>query len=390
MSGANARDGRRRRMLQEEARGASDRQDATPSSSASQEPSERRRYALEAGSLGDLLANRHFPSHVLVPVGVGLAGIAAIAGLVALHVEQSTLNPALGGSLSQLINLTGAGSLGSWMASASMLAVAFLAAMVLTVRRRRVDDYRGRYRLWHGAIVAGIFLSIDAATSLHTQLAAAASHLVGVSFLSGGAEWWLAGGVLLGGWVGVRVLLDVKESRLALAIFLATSAAYGVGLASYFGWLPVAADFAATATHATFLTGNVLAVATLLAYARFLRRDVAGGVASRPQKSRTVESKPAPSLRTSPASSLPSSSIASSSSKRATSKRDQRETTPAVTPPPKKNKRAPLEKPAPATIQWTDGSEGGDDPYGEKSDPRKLSKSERKRLRKQKSGRRAA
>ncbi|MGI9457822.1 MAG: hypothetical protein ACR2NU_14750 [Aeoliella sp.] len=363
---SNARDGRRRRMLQEEVKSASSQLAAYDPDAAATANGEGRRYAVAEGSLGGALARRHFPSHLLVPIGFAFAGLAAVAGSVMLHLHRESINLAGGGNLMPLVDLTSAGSFGRWLASAAMLLSVVLAAMVFAVRRRRVDDYRGRYRLWRGAMAIGLLLSIDAVTNLHTMVASALSHVTGFTLLSGGAEWWIAGGALVGGWVGVRVFLDVKESRLALVAYLAAAASYVACFASHFGWLPVAADVAVTVTHAALIAGHLLVATALVSYTRFLRRDVEAGVATRPQKARPAESKPAK-----------------------TQAKKQDRPTPARTSH-KSTKRSKAEKPTlAANTQWTDGSDG-EETYGDDTRPRKLSKSERKRLRKQKAQRRAA
>ena len=427
MSGANARDGRRRRMLQEEVLGAS-RQPATraqeesATAAESSEGREGRRYALLEGSLGGALAKRHFPSHAMVPVGVALGGAVAVAGVVAMHLYRQPINLAGGGHLLPLLDLTSASSLGRWFTVASMLVATMVATLVLAVRRRRVDDYQGRHRLWRAVIAMGMLLSIDAATNLHTHASASVSHLTGFALLKGGAEWSIAVALLLGGWIGVRVLLDIKESRLALAAYLGAATAYLTGVVAQTGWLPMAAETATLVAHAGLLSGHLLVVTSLVAYSRFLRHDVEGGVVTRPQLARLVESKPSspkektakekvakprlhkqeklrkqePKRQEPAAEAKESGSCEQSDSSHSSAKRHSSPKHPPSSKQSKqnrKNKRSHAEeiqpKPAEASI-WTDGTDGSDEAYQDDHAPRKMSKAERKRLRKQKTQRRAA
>lgn len=383
MSGANARDGRRRRMLQDASRelpaykgwGASSQE---PGDAASATSTEGRRYAFVDGSLGGALARRHFPNHVLVPIGFAVASGAAVAGVVSLHAYRETINAATGGSLASLIDIQSPTSLASWFASSAMLITALMAVAIYAVRRRRVDDYRGKHRLWRGAAFAAGLLSLSAATHFETGIGQSVATATGISMLDRGAEWWIAGAALLLGWVGVRVVLDVKESRLALTMLVLAGVAGAVTLVAHFAGLPLdAATNAAVATAAHL--ASYLSVATaLLSYTRFLRRDVAAGVATKPQKARSTEGKSIKLAKQ------------TRSTKSVESQEKAEQGTAGSKQKTKKQKAAKAKQSEVATTKWTDGSDGSDDPYQEEGQPRKLSKSERKRLRKIKAERRAA
>lgn len=369
MSGANARNDRRRRMLHEEARSASPEAASDPVASRETDGSEGRRYALVEGSLGEVLARRLFPQHLMAPVGAALVSLVTVGSLVALDAYRTTIDSTLGTAVSSLFELTSPRSLANWLAVAAWLAAAVFATLIFVVRRQRVDDYRGRHRLWRTAAVVCVLLSIDTATQLHTLAAAAISSVLGFRLLAGGAEWSLAAGLVVLGWVGARVLLDIKESRLALASYLTALASYIVALVCY---TFLSGSLAATAAPATLLIGHLMVIVGLVAYARFLRRDVQQGVATRPQKSRTGDGKSSPS----PAL-----------------KRFEPQPATAANGSTAAGKKSRVPQPAPATLsttQWTDGSDGARDEYDDEPATRKLSKSERKRLRREKAERRAA
>lgn len=377
MSGANARDGRRRRMLQDASRETSAHPAASPdgaSDSSGQASSEGRRYAFVDGSLGGALARRHFPNHLLLPLGLGLGGVATVAGVVALHVYREGINAATGGNLASLITLTSPTSLASWLATSLTLLVAVLAAAVFAVRRRRVDDYKGRHKLWRGATLAAGVLSLAAATNFHSAVGQTLASATGVRLMRGGAEWWLAGAALLFGWVGIRVLLDIKESRIALTSYILAGIAGLVSLIANLVGLPVSEAANPLVAVAAQLSCYVLLATTLTTYMRFLRHDVAAGVATKPQKTQTTKSKSiklAKQTRTKAAETPePIAEENTTKSRRASAKKQQQD--------------------EPAVSKWTDGSDGGEEHYDDEIAPRKLSKSERKRLRKLKADRRAA
>lgn len=373
MSGA--RQGRRRRILQEEVLSASREMSAySPDSTNDPEGGEGRRYAFDEGSLGDALARRHFPSGGLAPAGLLVAGVASVVALAALHEYNGVIAAHLGESTQMLFDAARPTSLATWLASATMLVVAILSIMILAVRRRRVDDYRGGHRFWRGAIAAALLLSIDAVTNLHSVAGAALSKATGIELMSGGAEWWLGAGVVLFGWVGLRVLLDVKESKWALATLLVAIVAGGVAIVG-----PMAGIGGASSTVVAKLaqvTCYSFVAASLVGYMRFLRADVAAGVAVKPQKSRPAEVKIAKGTAATKA--------------KAADDQDSEIASDSQTAGRKAKPAKVADQSEPEEARWTDGSDGYAENYDDEGAPRKLSKSERKRLRQQKTTRRAA
>lgn len=369
MSGA--RQGRRRRILQDEVLSAS-REMAAHDGDESSAPAagERRRYALSAGSLGNALAQGHFPNRVTAPL-VALAGsLLSVGGLAAVHHYRQPVAAALGQHTLALTDATSPTSLAAWATTGSALVVAVLAAMILSVRSRRVDDYKGRHRLWRGAVVAAMLLSLDAATNLHAQVAQSLAQLTGFQLLAGGAEWWL----LLGGgalaWIAFRVALDMKESKLAICMFIAAAVAGGVAVVAPLAGLGGLG--AAMIAKLAQLTTYLLSATSMVAFTRYLRHDVAAGVASKPQRSRPTDVKLA-------------KSTVSDKPRQGTEEGNQRESNRTA----KKKPRQQVAEKSEST-QWTDGSDGYNDNYDDEPQTRKLSKSERKRLRQQKADRRAA
>lgn len=376
MSGA--RQGRRRRILQEEVLSAS-REMASHSPAEEQRTGgEGRRYALPDGSVGGALAKRHFPTQLLVPAVAVAGSLASVAGLGAIHIYRETIGRVAGPDSLALADATSSTSLATWVASTAMLAVAMLSVMVLAVRRHRVDDYKGRHRLWRGAAVLAVLLSVDAVTGLHTVVAQKLATVTGMQLLAGGAEWWLLLGGLAMGWVGIRVLLDTKESKLAMSLLVIGAIVGGISVLGSVAGLGGSA--AAMIAKLSQVGCYLLTATSLVAYMRFLRHDITAGVASKPQKSRVAEVKIAKETTTSAAweetdSQSEQSSDNRSSRQRKAGKKKQAEEQPATAAEPR----------------WTDGSDGYSESYDDEGQPtRKLSKAERKRMRQQKASRRAA
>ena len=71
------------------------------------------------------------------------------------------------------------GSLDDWYASAMLTGSArHWLSLIFGIRSHRVDDYRGRYRVWLTAAAALLWLSLDAATGIHEAVGMALYHLV--------------------------------------------------------------------------------------------------------------------------------------------------------------------------------------------------------------------
>jgi hypothetical protein len=371
MSGA--RQGRRRRLLQEEVLSAS--REAGAYSPDDHEPvsGEGRRYALSSGSLGSALAKRHFPSHVFAPVAVAAGSVAVVGGLAVLHLQRAAVSSATGSRTLALLDATSSHSLAAWLTSTAMLAVAGMAAMIYAVRRRRVDDYKGRHSLWRTATVVALLLSIDAATDLHLVVGEAMSNVTGVKLMQGGAEWWLAIGGLVLAWVGFRVMMDVKVSKLAISLLVASAVTGAIAVVG-----PLA-GVAEVATSLAQLVSYGLVAASLVAYARFLRHDVAAGVATKPQVARPAEVKIARQTTTPVVTKVQQESDSTEDEESPASRRQRKE----------KVARA-AKADDESGSRWTDGSDGYAEDYDEESPSRNKVKADRKKMRQQKAERWAA
>lgn len=372
MSGASARDGRRRRVLQDEILSASRempayRDDEPPTDG------EGRRYAFVDHSVASALAKRHFPSRVIVPVGMALASLVAAVGLVALDQCVGPVANLEGSHTGRVLHMSAAGSVAKWLATFAMLATGLGCTMILSVRRRRVDDYRGKYKLWRGAAALAVVVSLSVATGLHHVFAEIMTRLTGTGLFAGGAGWWmLAGGAALA-WVATRVMLDLRESRLSVAMFSAALLALGVSFVGSLGF--PTSDTVRAGLDGVALVGYCLVPVALVCYMRFLRHDVAAGVATRLRVTKPVE---VPAVESTPRT-VKTQELKIAESTEATS-------------PRKRDKPRVAAAKESVDSRWTDGSDVSDDEYDDEFglQGRKFNKSDRKRQRKEKEARRAA
>jgi hypothetical protein len=277
-------------------------------------------------------------------------GVAAIAELVAYYAQPlSDLVPVIAPAE---ITEVFANRLVAWTAAAILLAAAAYTRLIFSLRRHRVDDYRGRYRIWRTAGWAAIVLSLNAVLGGHGLVARGLEHLVSYQFLPGSLLWWLVPAAAGGGWLLIKLVIDTAECRTAMTANLLAILCLIVAGAHSAGWSPAWADnWPDLLSRALPLSGFTLLLLGSQLFARYLVLDVQGLIEHATTENRTPSQQQETPLEV------------------------------AVTP---SGEPAVEETP---TSSWVDGSEP-DTAYEDDCDPR-LSKAERKRLRKQKQ-RRAA
>jgi hypothetical protein len=273
-----------------------------------------------------------------------LAGIGVAAGAQAIIRFAEPIAAVVPGVDAATLSDRLAGGMVAWSSAVALLMAAMLAKLTYSLRRHRVDDYAGRYRVWRWIAWGGVLASVNSIVHIHTLVPHVAVAATGMSLTASGSEWWLAPLALIGGWIFVRLLLEVGESRTSLATLLAAAACYGVAAAGAMGWAPAAlGDWSGALTGALPLVGHTMALAGLMVFARYVVLDVQGLIDHAPRAAApaTAKESPAPAALAMPSASHQQSQQSQS---------------------------------------WDDDAEDDEDEDGA---GRKLSKADRKRLRKQ-------
>lgn len=365
-----ARADRRRRILQEGAAASA------ATTGAVGEPASKVRYTPRPGSASFAVADSVAPRSL--GALLGLAGLfAAVAGGLAwadgfgLALATTDANR----DAARLLMVDQPASLASWWTAALWAAVATQSVLLFGMRRHRTNDLRGGYRWWLfvAAIAGG--MSLNAATHAHAAWAAGLVALTGVAPMGAPALWWLLPAALVLGGVALRSFLELKESPAAAVVGVLAVGATLLGWVASVGLMPAAAVSVApwlasplVAPLATMASVS-LVVLTLLCYSRRIVLEASGHVAPpTPKAAEPAEEK----------SRVAAATVA--------------EPTPAKTRPAAKPRKTTREPEPTVKAEATEWVSGGDD-YREEFDEapvrRKLSKAERKRLRKLKA-RRAA
>jgi len=284
------------------------------------------------------------------------------------------------------------GSLTAWWESALWLAIAGQATLLFGLRRQRTDDVRGAYRWWLIVVVVAVVSSVIAATHVHAAVATQLAGATGFSPLPRDAFWWLAPGVVALAAVAARCVVEVRESRLATVVGgLAVAVALGgwcvaasltpaalLGLAPWLGsplFAPVASIAAAS-----------LALMSLLLYTRRVVLEMAGAVP--PPATKRAPAEPAKlharEVEDDDETAAPQEATRDTRPRLAQQRDADDEDRTQHAAKPKQRKRESAEP------QWVSGGEPYADAYEDDAPQRRrLSKAERKRLRREKA-RRAA
>jgi len=372
------RNGRRRRVLNEEVLSASSARSAR-SSSASENSSQAPRYSDAAGvenhpQVTDFVPRRYRTIGMLV-----VTGVVATATLGAMHYFAQTIAVIAGLPTLRPFDLGAPGSIAAWISAIVLFVAAVTCLLIYSIRRHRIDDFRGRYRVWIGASAACLLLSLNCVSGVHHVVAHSLSHFAGWTALRDGAVWWLAIAGLPLAWIGIRAMLDIRECRLAATFVCAAAMCYLTSAASYFGFVPAAEQQnASLITGVTMLLGHWMVFAAVVTYSRFVILDAQGLVTVRrpatKRKSQTQE-KARSATETKPAESKPTVlSIVNYARNKASESESDEDDDRWI------DGRRPERKSYNSSDEEDEDSEGGS----------KLSKADRKRLRKLKAQNRAA
>jgi hypothetical protein len=241
--------------------------------------------------LTDLVPRRMLSALLLLAVGVAVIGC-----LVMLYVAAPKIIPTTAGGHG-IAALGKPGGLGNWVASLLLLQGSFFALVVYTIRRHKVDDYHGRYRVWLWAAACCFLMATDAAAGLHSTFQQALVAWTHSRIVGDGSIWWIAPSILLIGWVAVRLLIDMRPSRLSTAAIVLAAIAYFTALTASSTVVRMPSETARSAfVYISLLGGHLLLAWSMALHARFVLLDAEGrlprrAIKEKAKSKRAVKSK---------------------------------------------------------------------------------------------------
>ena len=205
-----------------------------------------------------------------------VGGLAIISGLEILHNWQRDFSAGCATGQFAAFDLTRSGSLGSWFSSLLLLGSCVAAALVYAVRRHRIDDYRGRYRIWLWAVLCCFMAGADVSTGLHESFKQLMIHLTKTPVCGDGSVWWVVPCLLVLGFLAWRVALDMRPCRLAVSALLLAGACY-LFVASMELGLPLMGDADRAMVKAGIaMYGHLMLLASMALTARHVILDAEG------------------------------------------------------------------------------------------------------------------
>jgi hypothetical protein len=210
-----------------------------------------------------------------------LLALTAVAAIECLHIHAQTL-PLAGAPQLAALDASERGSVAAWFASLLLAGGACLAVIAFGIRRHRVDDYRGRYRVWLWTAAALAFASLDAASGIHDSLGLALAQLAGQaadanSLAAATTLSWLALYGLVFGTLGIRLAIEIWCSIPSVAALSIAALLYLIGALATLGLMPQSGPLVASVAHTSIvLLAHVALVSALALYARHVALDATG------------------------------------------------------------------------------------------------------------------
>ncbi len=315
-----------------------------------------------------------FPRTYLSLALIFLSGVTAIAGLIAGHVCLPQLASLGSKDGFAALDLSSRGSLASWLSSL-MFALASIASLVVwSVRRHKLDDYRGHYRWWLVAAVAWLLMSVDATTGLHDALRVVMTRLSATVGPLAGHGWWIGIWGLILVTTVTRLMLDMRQCRAALVITALSMVMWIGSLVARFAELQLDPAHVTLIIECTKLVGHLLLVEGLLLYSRYVILHSQGMLPTRDSKRKEKAKKESAKA----AANMPATARVDAAHAQAPAPHGEHKHAPA-------HSHAATQSHASQQASNTDDDQSVDDEDDDdRGGGRKLTKAERKKMRKQK------
>lgn len=220
-----------------------------------------------------------------------LSGLTLIALLNLLHAELPRLSKWIGAEHLDSLNFMVRGNLAAWTSALLLAWAAFKCAQIYSLRRHRVDDYKGRYRIWLPLTVLMVFASVDAGTGLHDAVGGLIVKLTKATTWDSTSCWLLVAAIVAGA-TSVRMIIEMRCSLGSVASLCGALAFYCLAVFVRIGWLPLTADLGWHTMVTSTLLGHLFVWFTALSYGAHVYLDAQGLLkAKKPREAKPKKKK---------------------------------------------------------------------------------------------------
>ena len=204
--------------------------------------------------------------------------IGTLAGiLIFAHWLSVTWQPIAGNvELARPLRLDHNDGFGGWTRSFFFACSSATALLIYQLRRYKVDDYTGQYRIWRPVILLSLVLSIDAVANVTPWGGAVLDAILGQRAAMSGTDWVRIALIIGGCAFGARMTAELWRCKLALAWMLISLVAMAIpalnrwtamSTGSISGWMLATSSSLVAATTLWLCLGT---------YLRMLYREVRG------------------------------------------------------------------------------------------------------------------
>ena len=174
------------------------------------------------------------------------------------------------------LDLTAPVSLASWFSSAMLLAASALALVVYSIRAHKLDDYRGRYRVWRQAAIGWLVFSIAVGAGACSTIETLMVATTGGKLAGNVALWWAIPAAAIVGYFVPALLADLSRCRLGSTLLIAAVLMWAFATASKLRWLPLDPSEQLRIEATVLITGHCLLLMAMTLYARYVIRESQG------------------------------------------------------------------------------------------------------------------
>lgn len=262
------RDERRRRALMDDRAGDSSKGQASVDSSNGGCQSTRS-YSKSAVDERRVRIVDVVPIYVVHLTLMYVAIVMVVAGVLALDHYL--------GRVIRWADLTRVDSLATYLTAGSLFAGSLLAVLIYRIRRHRLDDYRGYYHCWLWFAGLLLFASLDSMLNFRQDVASGLETASKLRFFGQTDGWWAVVWCVGFGSMGLRAMIEVRESYGTLAVAILSSLLLVTGLTLQLDLVILPSSLPAELTlHAAKLLGVGLLLASLVQYSRYVWLDAQG------------------------------------------------------------------------------------------------------------------